>query len=153
MREPRHFGGDGDIGHALAVCTGGITPEISFELVAEAVLAQPDGHGSGHPKDAAQPCVAVLRQLGGSAELARLLGGEIEAAELEELAMMVEAAQVACFSKDRQRQDGSDAWQLLETLEVGVVLKVKLSSFFQLMTQLAEADHLAEHDAEHGHRF
>jgi hypothetical protein len=42
--------------------------------------------------------------------------------------MMAEAAQVAGFGKDRERQDRTDARHLLETLEVGVVLEVKRSS-------------------------
>jgi hypothetical protein len=40
MSYTRHLRGDGDVGHALAIGTERITPEISFELVAEAVLAQ-----------------------------------------------------------------------------------------------------------------
>ncbi len=49
----------------------------------------------------------------------------------------------------RERQDRADAWHLLETPEVGVVLQVTCSPFFQLIAQLTEANHLAEHDAEH----
>ena len=74
MGYARHLCGDGDIGHALAIGTQGITPEISFELVPEAVLTQPHGNVGGHPEGAAKPRVAVLGQFGGSAELARLLG-------------------------------------------------------------------------------
>jgi len=33
-----HLGGDGDVCHTLAIGIGGITPEISFELVPKAVL-------------------------------------------------------------------------------------------------------------------
>jgi hypothetical protein len=106
-----HLGSHGDIRHALAVGAGGITPEISFELVSEAVLTQPHSHGGGHPKGATETRVAVFRQLGGSPELSRLLGREIEATELEELAMMVEAAKVAGFGQDRERQDGTDCYR------------------------------------------
>jgi len=38
MSDTRHLGGHGDIRHALAIGTQGITPEISFVLVPEAVL-------------------------------------------------------------------------------------------------------------------
>ena len=69
-----HLRGDGDIRHALAIGTGGITPEISFELVPEAVLGLAHGDGGGHPKGATQPRVAVLRQLCRTTELTRLLG-------------------------------------------------------------------------------
>lgn len=66
---------------------------------------------------------------------------------------MAEATLVAGFGKDGERQDGADAGLLLEALEVGVVLEVKRSSLFQLIAQLAEADHLAEYDAKHGNCF
>jgi len=45
-----HLRSDSDIGHALAVSTQRITPEISFELVSEAVLSQPHSHSGGHPE-------------------------------------------------------------------------------------------------------
>ncbi|AXC15939.1 hypothetical protein ACPOL_6727 (plasmid) [Acidisarcina polymorpha] len=98
MGHTYHLGSHGDIRHALAVGTGGITPEISFELVLETVLTQPDSHGGRHPKGATETRVSVLRQLGGSPELSRLLGREIETTELEDLAMMVEAAEILLFS-------------------------------------------------------
>ena len=60
--------------------------------------------------------------------------------------MVAEAAQVAGFGQDRVRQDRTDARHLLETPEIGVALEVERSSFFQLIAQLAEADHLTEHD-------
>ena len=148
-----HFRGHSDVRHALAIGTQRITPEISFELVSEAVLTQTHSHGGGHPKGAPKPRVAVLRELGGSPELPRLLGREIEATELEELAMVVEAAQVAGFGQDRERQDGADARHLLKTFEVGVVLEVTRSSLLQLIAELTESDHLTEHDAEHRNRF
>ena len=56
--------------------------------------------------------------------------------------MMVEAAQVAGFGEDGQRQDGADAGQLLETPEVGVILEVMRGSLFKLIAQLVEANHL-----------
>ena len=148
-----HLRSDGDIRHTLPVGTGRITPEISFELVPEAILAQPHGHGGGHPERTAKSCVAILRQLGGAAKLARLLGREIEATELEELTMVVEAAQVAGLGQDRESQDRADAWHLLETPKVGVVLHVACSSFFQLIAQLTQANHLPKHYSEHRHCF
>ena len=59
----RHLGSDCDIGHALPIRAGGISPEISIELVPEAVLAQPHSGAGGHPEGAAQPRVAVLGEL------------------------------------------------------------------------------------------
>ncbi len=148
-----HLGGDGDIGHALAIGTCGITPEISFELVPEAVLGLAHGDRCSHPEDATQPCVAVLRELSGTAEQARLLRRQIEATELEELTMMAEAAQIAGFSQDGERQDGANAGDLLQALEVGVVLEMESGPLFELIAQLAKSDHLTQHDAEHGDGF
>lgn len=51
-------------------------------------------------------------------------------------------------SEDRERQDRIDTRHLLETPEIGVVLEVERSSFFHLIAQLAEAEHLTEHDAD-----
>lgn len=148
-----HLRSDSHIGHALAISTQRIAPEISFELVPKTVLAQAHGYCSSHPKCATKPCVAVLRQPGGAAELARLLGREIESTELEELTMMAEAAQVAGLCKDRECQDGTDAGDLLKTAEIGVIPEVTRSPFFKLIAQLAQADHLTEHDSEHRNRF
>jgi hypothetical protein len=67
--------------------------------------------------------------------------------------MVVEAAQVAGFGQDRGCKDRADAWHLLETPEVSVVLQVTCSSFFQLIAQLTETNHLPKHDSEHRHRF
>ena len=40
------------------------------------------------------------------------MGREVEPTELEELAVVAEAAKVAGFSQDRQGVDGSNAWDL-----------------------------------------
>jgi hypothetical protein len=137
-----HFGSNGDIRHALAIGTRGITPEISFEFVPEAVLGLAHSDGGGHPEGTTQTCVAVLRELGGAAELARLLSREVQAAELEELTVMCEAPQIAGFGKDRECQDGTNAGNLLKTAGVGVVPEMKSGALFELISQLAEADHL-----------
>ena len=56
-----HLGSDGDIGHALAIGTGGIAPEISFELVPKTVFGLAHSDRCSHPEGATQACVAVLR--------------------------------------------------------------------------------------------
>src|ERR1700758_2182658 len=90
-----HLACHGDVGHALAVRAEGILPDISFELLSKAVLSLFDCDGSGHPEGASKPTVAVLGQLGGAAELAGLLSGQIETTELQKLTVMVKAAQIA----------------------------------------------------------
>jgi hypothetical protein len=90
MRHPRHLGGER--GHRLATAIGiiGVTGNIAAELIAEAVVGLPSGDLRRHPERPAQPGIAVLRQFGPAAECAGLAGGEVEAAELQELAMMAE---------------------------------------------------------------
>ena len=75
-------------------------PDVSFELLSKAVLSLLDRDGAGHPEGASKLSVAVLGQLGGAAELARLLSGQIETTELQELAVMPKAAQIASFGQD-----------------------------------------------------
>jgi len=67
--------------------------------------------------------------------------------------MMAEAAQISGFSQDGERQDGTDAGNLLETLKVVVVLQVQGSPLLKLIAQLAESNHLTQHDAEHRNSF
>ena len=78
---------------------------VALELVTEAVLPLPDGHLSSQPERTPEPGVAVLRQLGLAAEGAGLLGGQIKAAELQELSVMAEAAQIAGLSQDGEGVD------------------------------------------------
>jgi transposase InsO family protein len=59
-----------NVGHALSIRTGGITPEISFELVTETILGQTHSDVGGHPEGTTKTGVAVLRYLSGPAELA-----------------------------------------------------------------------------------
>lgn len=67
--------------------------------------------------------------------------------------MVAEAAQVAGFGQDGEREDRTDAGNLLQTLKVDVVLKIERGPLFELIAQLAEADHLPGHNAKHGNRF
>ena len=50
---------------------------------------------------------------------------------------MTEAAQISSFGKDRERQDGTDAGDLLEAPEVSVVLEMQCGSLLELIAQLA----------------
>lgn len=96
----RHLGGEHR--HRLAVTIGivRVPGGVSSELVAEAIVALTRGDLGSHPESAAQAGVAVLGQLRAIPERARLAGREIKAAELEELAMMAEAAKIAGFGED-----------------------------------------------------
>src|SRR5262245_54761662 len=68
----------------------------------------------GQPEGSSQASIAELRQPSLAAEHAGLVCRRIEATELQELAMVAETAQVAGFSQDGERDDGSDAGQLAE---------------------------------------
>src|SRR5581483_4126285 len=149
----RHLACNGNVGHALAIRAEGIFPDISFELLSKAVLSLLDRDGGCHPESASQPSVAVLGQLSGATELAGLLSGQVEAAELQELAVMVKAAQVAGFGQDGQGQNGAYARNLFQATEVIVVAEISVSSLFQLLPKLAKPAHLVEQNAEHSHCF
>ena len=62
--------------------------DIAFILVPETVLALADRDLASHPEGAPQTGIAELGDLGLATELAGLLRRQIEAAELQELALM-----------------------------------------------------------------
>ena len=57
--------------------------------------------------------------------------------------MMTEAAQISGFSQDGERQDGTDARNLLETLKVAVVLQVQLVAQADRAAGRVESSHPA----------
>lgn len=105
MGDARHLGGDGGDRLAAEVLVVGILGDVA----AEGVLALPDRHLGGEPEGSSQASVAELRQPRLAAEHAGLVRRKIEPAELQELAMVIEAAQIAGFSQYGQGDDGPDA--------------------------------------------
>ena len=83
-----------------------------------------DGDLCRHPEGAAQSGVTELREPGLAAELTGLIGGEIETAVFEKLAMVSKPAQVAGFSKNGHGIDRADARQLAQPLIVRVAAKI-----------------------------
>jgi hypothetical protein len=81
------LGGDSCERLALEVGVVPISGDIAFILVPEAVLALPDGDLASQPEGPTQSGVTELGDLGLAAELAGLLRRQIEAAELQELAV------------------------------------------------------------------
>ena len=81
--------------------------------------------------------------------LAGLLSGEIEAAELQELAMMAEAAQVAGFGKDGHCIDRTDAWDLAQALVVGVLAEQVVGLSLDLVALTDQATSLGNDHPEH----
>jgi hypothetical protein len=72
-------------------------------------------------KRAAQAGIAILRDLASAAEHAGLDGGQIHAAELQKLAVMVEAAQIASLGQNGQRIDRSDPGNRAQQLIIRMV--------------------------------
>jgi hypothetical protein len=70
-------------------------------FVPRAVLTLADGDLASHPERAAQPGVAELWEFALATEGVRLVGGQVKAAELEELVMMTKAP-VASLRNDGQ---------------------------------------------------
>lgn len=92
VNDTGHLGGDRRERLAPEVGVAPVAGDIALELGPEAVLPLPDRPLACHPERPPQPGVAVLGQLGLAAELAGLLGGEVEPAELQKLAMLPEPA-------------------------------------------------------------
>ena len=109
MGGARHLGGDRGERLALEMGIGVIASDVAFVLVAEAILALPDGDLASHPECAPEPGVAILRQFRLAAEDARLLGRQVEPAELQELAVVPKPAQIARFGQNGQRVDRANA--------------------------------------------
>lgn len=72
--------------------------------------------------------------------------GEIEAAKLQELAMVSEAPPVTGFGKNGHRIDGTDAWHLAQAIIVGVLAEKCLGlEDVPLSDQASLSNHHAEH--------
>ena len=65
-----------------------------------------------HPEGFTQPGIAVLGELGMSAILPGLMGREVQSAELQELAVVIKAAQIAGLGQDRHGMDRCDPGDL-----------------------------------------
>ncbi len=82
MRAARHLGANCCQRLALQIGIVTISCDIALILGTEAVVALSDGDLGGDPKDAPKTCIAELRELRLAAKLARLIGRQIEPAEL-----------------------------------------------------------------------
>ena len=149
MRGARHLGGNGSQRLALEIGVVAIPGDVALVLGSEAVIALADGDLGGNPEGASQSSIAELRQPGLTAKLAGLVGGEIEAAELQELAMMTEAAQVAGLGQDGHRDDRSDARNLPQALIVGVVNQCSMGLVLDRIALTDQAASFGEDQAEH----
>jgi len=146
----RHLGGERR--HRLAATVGivRVLGYISSELIAEAVVALTRGDLGSHPEGAAQARVAVLGQLGAATERARLAGCEIEAAKLQKLAMVTEAAQITGLGQNGQRVDRTDAWNVAQQLVIDVIDEPRMGQPFDLVALVDEAADLRDDHSEHG---
>ena len=159
FRHDERVSGAGDLrgygGHGFApeVAIVGIALNVAAVLVTEAVLTLADGDLAGHPERAAQPRIAIFRPFGLAAELSRLMSGEIEAAKLQELAVMAEAPEIAGFGEDSQSVDGADAGDLLQARIIGMIAQQRLGGRFNSVTLANETEPLLNHEAEHGDRW
>ena len=127
---------------------------VSTQLIAKAVVALASGDLCGHPESAAQPSIAILGKLGPTAECAGLAGGQIEPAELEELAMVGKPSKVPGLGEDGQRVDGTDARDHTKQLVVTVLAEHGMGGSLDLValadqTARLRDDH-AKHDNRHG---
>ncbi len=119
MRDARHFGRHGAQGLALAIWDLRIALDVPGIFLSKRILTHPHRALGGHPEGIPQPRIAMLREPTRSAELARLLGGEIETAELEELTIVREPTQIAGFRQDGACENRPNTRQRAEPLIVG----------------------------------
>jgi hypothetical protein len=94
--------------------------------------------------------VAELRELGLAPKLAGLVGGEVEAAQLEELAVMAEPAQVAGLRQNGHGVDATDAGNLTQALLIGVVYQCGVSLVLDRIALPDQASALSDDHAQHG---
>ena len=85
-----------------------------------------------------------------SAELSGLMGGEVQATELQELAVMIKAAQVARLGQDRHGVYGSDPGDLPKTLGVLQFSHPPQGFCLDGVAMPNELAHLHNHQLVHG---
>src|SRR3712207_174958 len=105
--------------------------------------------GQGAP----QAGIAVLRQLGVTPERARLLGGEIQSAELQELPVVPEAAQVPGLGEDGECGDRADAGNAAKEPIVGILGQKLVGHVFDRIALLDGATCLRDDEAKHVDRW
>ena len=149
MGDARHLGGDCGERLAPEMLVLGILGDVSAIMFPECVVALPDRDLGRQPEGAPQSGVAELGQLGLAAEGAGLMGREIEPAELEELAMMAKAAQIAGLGENGQGDEGSDTRELAQPGRIWIVEQESLGLGFDLVALAQEASALGKNHAEH----
>jgi hypothetical protein len=90
MRSTRHLGGDSCQCLALEIGIVAILCDIALIFGSKAVITMTNGNLRGNPEGTSQAGIAKLGELRLASKLARLVGRKIKAAELEELAMVME---------------------------------------------------------------
>ena len=118
-----HFCGNRRQRLAFQISVISISRYVSVVFVTKAVLSLTDRNLTGHPERAPQPRIAILRELALAAELAGLVRGQIQAAELQELTIMSKAAQVTSFGEYGQGVDRPNARQLSQSLIIGMLVQ------------------------------
>lgn len=106
----------------------------------------------GHPEGSAQSCIAILRQLGPTAERAGLAGREVKAAELQELSVMAEPAQVSGLGQDDQSIDRSDSRAPPQQLVIMMISQRELRDLLDPVALPDQAPRLANDHPEHRDR-
>lgn len=150
MRDARHLGGDGRERFAPKMLILGIPGDIAAVAFPERVVALTDRDLCGEPEGMPQASIAELRKFGLAAEHAGLMRGEIEAAELQELPMVAEAALIAGFGEDGQGIDRADSGELTQPRCIRVVGQKYLGLGLDLVALAEEAAAFGQDHPEHG---
>jgi len=110
----------------LRSASSGDAGDLPRLLVPERVLAHTYGADRRHPQGALKSCVVSLGQSLSRARAAGLALGQIEAARLEKLPAVCEAAQIARLGHDHESDDRADVEQLAQALVVEVRRKQRV---------------------------
>src|SRR5271166_1710795 len=99
--DTRELGSDRAVPLAAQIGIQRVSTHVTIELAAQTVLAHAHRGLGRHPERRAQPSVAVLGKPADATEAARLLSREGHATELQKLAIVGEAPQVAGLGQNR----------------------------------------------------
>ena len=118
-------------------------------IFTDAVGAFQNCNLTGHPEGSAKLGVAILGDTALAAKHAGLDRREVHAAELQDLTMMSEPAQVAGLCQNSQGVDRADPWDGCQKLVVGVIGQKLDGPCFEHAALSNQTAPSGKHEAEH----
>jgi hypothetical protein len=97
----------------------------------------------------AQSGVAIFGDVALTSRFTRLQSGQIQSAEIQELAMMPEAAPIACLGQNGQSVRWPDARHGHQSPAIGIIPQPDGSLFGDMLAEPMQIQILSEDEAEH----